>query len=79
MSDSWTKIFIRLWTAVIETIDKHVDEEVRKELYLDLIETIDEYDEKVYNELMGLSIAFDEALIEVHPDIFTEFIENIEE
>ena len=36
-------------------------------------------DEDVYKDLMGLSIAFDEALLEVNPNAFDEFVEDMED
>ena len=80
MSDqSWEEIFARLFTEVIEVSEKNIDEDSKKEFYLDLIDVINAYDEDVYKDLMGLSITFDEALLELNPSAFDEFIEDIED
>jgi len=78
MSDSWDKIFTRLFSEVIEAIENHMEEEVRKDFYLDLIEVYEDYNEDVLKDLMGLSISFDEALLEIRPELFEEHIEDIE-
>ena len=77
--ESWEKIFERLFSDVIEAAEKNIDEESRKDFYLDLVEIIHTYDEDVFKDLMGLSIAFDEALLELNPDAFDEFVEDMED
>lgn len=80
MSDkSWEEIFTRLFSEIIEISEKHFDEEVLNDFYLDLIDIIQEYDEDVFTNLMGLSIAFDEAYLKVHPNAFDDFVEDMEE
>jgi len=78
MSDSWDKIFSRLFSEIIETVENHMEEEIRKDFYLDLIEVYQEYNDDVLKDLMGISISFDEALLDLHPELFEEHIEDIE-
>ena len=76
---SWEELFSRLFSDVIEIVEKNVDEDNRKDFYSDLIELISLYDEDIFDDLMGLSISFDEAYLEHNPSAFDEFIEDLEE
>jgi hypothetical protein len=76
---SWEELFSRLFSDVIEIVEKNVEEENRKEFYSDLIELISIYDEDIFDDLMGLSISFDEAFFEHNPNAFDDFIEDLEE
>ena len=77
--DAWHKIFTRLFGNVVEVVENHVDEDVKKDLYLDLVDIMEEYNEGGLKDLMAISISLDEALLEKHPDLFKEYIEDITE
>lgn len=58
----------RLATQLIAAIKEHVeDDDVRKDVYIDMINALEDFDCDTLDECMGEDPQFDEALYEVHP------------
>lgn len=74
------KAFTNLFSEFIELIERHTDESNRQGMYTELIDLFEEYNsDSQVRDLMGISVSFDEVLLEVHPSAFDEYIEDIEE
>ena len=63
----------RLFSEVIESLQKHVlDEEEREAVYVDLINAFEDFDCDTLQECEGEDEAFDNALKTVHPEWYED-------
>lgn len=59
--------------GIIESVKKHVKNySKRVDIYVDVIETLEDNDWDTVSEAMGYDDAFDEAVKDLHPDWFEE-------
>lgn len=63
-----------LMSEVIAALQNHVDDEdVRKEIYLEIIEAFEDKDADTLDECVDEDPAFREALLELHPDYLEDY------
>jgi hypothetical protein len=63
----------RLFGEIIEILQEHItDKNIRRDLYVDLIEAFEESDWDTQDECSGADVAFDEAMEVVHPEWYDD-------
>lgn len=66
-------VFSEISESLIDSLLRNVKDNVtRKEIYLDFINILEEYNWKQHEEIMGIDRSFDDAVKESHPEWFAE-------